>query len=452
MRGSVSTGCRAARIASRRVGWLALFVVSLSLGGLAAGRAGPQTLASVPAAGHLSSHRSGVTLYAAVGPELSQYEVDVEDAALVKRGSVTLPGNVQYAWPHPNKRYLYVVWSRSTPGAANGSASEAGRHGLSAFRIDPASGVLHPQGPSAFLTARPIHVSTDISGSHVLVAYNDPSGLTVHRIGSDGSIGEQVKQPAPLDFGIYAHQVRVDPSNRTVVLVTRGNGPTREKPEEPGALKIMNYDDGLLSMRVSIAPDNGINFQPRHLDFHPSKPWVFVSLERQNQLQVYTRLNDGSLGSVPSFTTDSLADPIHVHSEQIAGTVHLHPNGKFVYQANRATGTSDFEGRPVFAGGENTIVVYSINQDTGEPTLIQHIDTRGMNPRTFAIDPSARILVAANTIPFLVHEGANVNGVPASLTVFRVHPDGKLDFVRKYAVEATNSRSLFWMGLVALPE
>jgi len=37
----------------------------------------------------------------------------------------------------------------------------------------------------------------------------------------------------------------------------------------------------------------------------------------------------------------------------------------------------------------------------------------------------------------------------AAFTILCV--DGKLDFVRKYDVEASNSRSLFWMGLVSLP-
>ncbi len=397
------------------------------------------------------SRGNRLVLYASVGPKLSQYDVDIEGATLTKRGSVTLPANVQYAWPHPNRRYLYVVWTRSTPGAANG-ASEAGQHGLSAFRIDPASGALHPQGDSVSLPARPIDVCTDISGSYVLVAYNDPSGLTLHRISSDGSIGEQKKQPMPLDFGIYAHQVRVDPSNHIVILVTRGNGPAREKPEDPGALKIMSYDDGVLTNRVSIAPNNGVNFQPRNLDFHPSKPWVFLSLERQNRLQVYKRLDDGTLSRDPLFTKDSLADRSHVEPEQVAGTVHLHPNGRFVYQANRSTATSEFEGKRVFAGGENSIVVYSVNQDTGEPLLIQHIDTMGMNPRTFAIDTGGRILVAANTIPYLARDGAAVRSIPACMAVYKILSDGRLDFVRKYDVDATNSRSMFWMGLVPLPE
>ena len=393
-----------------------------------------------------------VALYASVGAELTQYDVNPDTATLIKRSSITLPANIQYAWPHPSKQFLYVAWSNGGPVAAgSGPAPSGSQHGVTAFRIDPASGALHPHGQPVALPSRPIHISVDPAGRHVLIAYNDPSGVTVHRLNPDGTMGAQVKQPAALDLGIYAHQVRVDPSGQMATLVTRGNGPTRDKPEDPGALKIFGYKDGLLANRLSIAPNGGFNFQPRHLDFHPTQPWVFVSLERQSKLQVYRKLANGTLNPVALFTKDSLTDPAHVRPGQAAGTVHIHPNGRFVYQANRASGTVDFEGKPIFAGGENAIAVYAINPNTGEPTLIQNLDTHGMSPRTFALDPTGRILVAANQVPFLLREGTKVTNVPASLAVFRVGGDGKLDFVRKYDVAATNSHSLFWMGLVPLP-
>ena len=41
--------------------------------------------------------------YASTGPELALFDVDVGDGALQKRSTVTLPANVQYAWPHPSK-------------------------------------------------------------------------------------------------------------------------------------------------------------------------------------------------------------------------------------------------------------------------------------------------------------------------------------------------------------
>jgi 6-phosphogluconolactonase (cycloisomerase 2 family) len=400
----------------------------------------PQTSAPPLGAADLSGSGKAV-VYAAVGAELIHYDLDLEGATLTRRDSITLLDNVQYAWPHPSRKYLYVAWSN---GAGPGNLDH---HGVSAFRIDSASGSLDPLGPPVPLAARPIHLSTDLQGTHVLIAYNDPSGVTVHQLESDGSIGSQVKQPGTLDTGIYAHQVRVDPSNKIVILVTRGNGPAGSKPEDPGALKIMSYKDGLLSSRQSVAPGGGFGFQPRHLDFLGQ--WVYVSLERQNKLQVYGKMKDGKLTSEPLFTKDSVTDPLR--RGQAAGTVHAHPNGRFLYQANRAGGTVDFEGKPVFAGGENAIAVWAINQTTGEPTLIQNADTHGSTPRTFALDATGRILVAANQNAFSVRDGQQVRSIPAGLAVFRVSGDGKLDFVRKYDVATGGAKNLFWMGVVSLP-
>jgi 6-phosphogluconolactonase len=398
-----------------------------------------------------TSAPSRVALYAAVGAELTQYDVDVDKATLVKRGTFTLPANVQEAVQHPSRQYLYIAWSNGGPSnVAQGSVAPSGnQHGLSAFRIDPATGALLPHGTSVPLPSRPIHVTTDIPGTHVLVAYNDPSNVTVHRIEPNGTLGSQIMPAAPLDVGIYGHQVRVDPSNEMVILVTRGNGPTATKPEDPGALKIFDYKDGLLTNRLSIAPGGGFNFQSRHLDFHSSGRWIFLSLERQNKLDVFERLKDGTLSRNPLFSKETLTDPSNVRPGQALGTIHVHPNGRFVYLANRASGTTDFEGKSVFIGGENSIAVFSINQNTGEPTLIQNADTRGIHARTFALDPSGRILVAANMMQLSVHEAKGVSTVPASLAVFRVRDDGKLDFVRKYDV-AVGGSTMFWMGIIAL--
>ncbi len=62
------------------------------------------------------------------------------------------------------------------------------------------------------LAHRPVHMSLDVTGSYALVAYNIPAGVTVHRIGADGTIVSPVSQPGTLDSGIFAHQVRVAPA------------------------------------------------------------------------------------------------------------------------------------------------------------------------------------------------------------------------------------------------
>jgi 6-phosphogluconolactonase len=392
-------------------------------------------------------------IYAAVGAELTQYDLDRDHAALIKRGSVIMPANVQEAWLHPLLKYLYVAWSNGGASyqSSSGVTPKGDHHGVSAFRIDPASGALLLHGTPASLPSRPIFITTDIDGTHVLAAYNDPSGLTVHRILPDGTIGAQVQSAAPLDFGIYGHQVRVDPSNQTVILATRGNGPTATKAEDPGALKIFSYKNGVLAKRLSIAPEGGFGYQVRHLDFHPSGKWVFVTLERQNQIHVYGRMVDGTLTNSPLFVRNTLMEPAKDRVGQAVASIHVHPNGRFVYVANRATGTVDFQGKQVSAGGENSIAVFSVNQETGEPTLIQNIDTHGFQPRTFALDSSGTFLAVANQSPLSVRDRDGVSTVPASLALFQVRNDGNLQFARKYDMETSAGRSLYWTGIVSLP-
>jgi 6-phosphogluconolactonase len=191
---------------------------------------------------------AGAVLYASVGAELTQYDVDVERATLTPRRSVSLPANVQEAALAPSRRHLYVGWSNTgaSYGAPGGAPGESRRHGVTAFRRDGTSGALTSDGTLVRLRARPIHLTTDVDGTHLLVAYNNPSGVTVHRLRPDGTLGAEVEQPYPLDGGIYGHHVRVQPSNRAVVLVTRGNAPTASALEDPGALKVFAY-----SMRCS---------------------------------------------------------------------------------------------------------------------------------------------------------------------------------------------------------
>jgi 6-phosphogluconolactonase len=406
--------------------------LSLVAGGVAV----PRWASAQPASGK-------VALYANVGADLTHYDVDVAGAELTKRETVTVPAAVQYAWPHASRRYLYVATSSSAPGYG----TQGTDHHVTALAIDPASGALTPHGEPIRLPTRPIHISTDIPSEYLLVAFNNPSAVRVYRINKDFTPGEEVKQGA-IDAGIFAHQVRTTPDNRLAILVTRGNEATPTKAEDPGALKVFDYKNGLLTNEVSIAPNGGKQFGPRHLDFHPTKPWMYVSIETQNKMYTYL-MEGGRINPEIAYRAETLAEPNNIRARQAAGTVHVHPNGRFLYGANRAEETTEFQGKQVFKGGENSIVVYSINQSTGEPTPIQHIETQKIHPRTFHIDPSGRLLVAEHNLPVNVQDGDTVKTVPAGLSVFHIGDDGKLIFVRKYDIDV-GGKTMFWMGMVPL--
>jgi 6-phosphogluconolactonase len=383
-------------------------------------------------------------LYAAVGPDLIQYDLDLNAATLAKRSSVSVPENVQEATvleAAPSQEYLYAAWSDGGP--VNGVIPPGPHlhHGISAFRIDPASGALLQDGSPIVLPSRPTFITTDRTGTHVLTSHNAPSSVNVYKIMPDGTIGARVPQPANLDFGVFGHQVRPDPSGKTIFLTTRGNPPAGTSPEDPGAIKIFGYKDGVLGNLLSIAPGRGLNYQVRHLDFDPSGRWVYATLEKQNQIHVYRRMPDGTLSAEPLFIRSTLMKTTPAGTGQ-AASIHVHPNGKFVYVANRTLN----------GGGENTIAVFSINQRTGEPELIQSIETRGIEARTFTLDYCGKILAVGNQQAGTIRDSVGTAiTVPGSIALFRIRGDGRLEFARKYDVDTTPVRTLFWVGMASLP-
>jgi len=393
--------------------------------------------------------------YSGVGPELTPYEVDFNAATLNKRASVKLPGGIQYAWPHPSRKYLYVATSTGGVGIAPVPGFAPNEHYLTAFGV-AASGELSPLGSPLKLRQRPVHMSVDNAGEFALVAYNFPSAVSVHRIKNDGSIGDEVKQADNLEKGIYFHQIRATPGDKSILIVARGNNPEKDKPEDPGSLHVYGFKNGVLTPMRKVAPNGGYGYGPRHLDIHPTQPWVYLSVERQNQLIVYKLTPEGDLVPEPLFTKTTLADAAHKFRVQSAGPIHMHPNGRVVYLGNRSgvaaaagPGVEDVNGKLVFGGGESNIAVFAIDQQTGEPTAVQHADIHAAHPRTFGLDSGARILVAGSLAPTAVREGGKVVDQPAGLSVFRIGGDGKLTFARKYDLDV-GKFTQWWTGMVAV--
>lgn len=368
-------------------------------------------------------------LYASAGKRLLHFDLDAANAALAERGATDLPENVQYAWPHPGGRLLYVAWS-------NGVAAD--RHGVTAFRIDGATGALAPAGDPVPLPHRTIHCTVDRDGAFLLFAFNRPRTVMVRRLAADGTIGPEVVPPVPPDGGFFTHQVRVAPGNRLVLTCAIGGDPAPGVPEQLGQITAFGFADGVLTPRQAFQPGPGLG--PRHLDFHPTLPLAYVLHERGNQLAVH-RLTPDAIEPAPTFTAGTLADPASTLPQQRAGAIHVHPGGGFVTVTNRCPAGPDGVG-----GGQNSLAVFALDPQSGAPRLVQHEDTRGAEPRTFAIEPSGRALVVANQRPTL---RAGAPPSPPNLALFRIDPAGRLGFVATTPI--THGGDAFWVGTVGLP-
>ncbi len=403
------------------------------------------TIMSGCATGSHAADAGREVLYAGLGQELAWYDVDVNGASLVRRGSVVLPANVQNVWPHPSRRSLYVAWSNGGPGLPGT------QHGVSAFTIDGASGALTRFGSDVPVPSRPIHLSGNAPGTHVLLAHNDPSGVTVIALRADGALDHHVVQPVPVDVGVFAHQVIVDVSDSLVFLVTRGIAGTATAPEKPGAIKELRFAGGILTNTRTIAPGGGIGFQARNIDVHPTKPWVYLVLENQNALQMFEQARDRTLSDTPRFTESLLDGPPVAGVTQAAGAIAMHPSGRFVYAVNRASGTRLHDGVRVSAGGSNSVAVFAIDGATGQPTRIATVPTLGSSVRTIGLDARGRLLAVGNQSPLVVLDGDSVRTLPASIALFRIGDDGRPVFAHKFDVETGPQKNLLWVGFVSLP-
>jgi 6-phosphogluconolactonase len=96
---------------------------------------------------------------------------------------------------------------------------------------------------------------------------------------------------------------------------------------------------------------------------------------------------DGGKGTLSQFqSVKTLADDFKDPST--AAEIAVHANGKFLYATNR---------------GEDSIVVYAIDQKNGELSLVQRVPSGGKVPRYFTFDPTNKWFIVSN------QDGANVN-------------------------------------------
>jgi 6-phosphogluconolactonase (cycloisomerase 2 family) len=391
-------------------------------------------------------------VYSGLGAVLEAFDLDLETGALRRVQTLSFPAQIQYAWPNRARTILYIAISNAGPTAK----IKRPEHFIQALSIG-STGALAPLAPSVPLGNRPLHLSLDSEEAHLLVAYNDPSDVTVHRIAADGSIGEKVPQQA-LAFGVTVHQVRVTPPGTVAIVPACAHHP---RGEPAGSVGIFSYRDGRLAplARMEADParavgwqgvlDGGQGFSARHVDFHPSRPWMYLLVEQQGEIRLYD-YDETGVSLEARCIVSTLEGTPPGRSAQYTSAIHVHPSGRFIYVSNRARDTEPVDGADVFVGGVNDIAVFAIDEATGEPRLIQHADTRGLFPRTFGIDASGRMLVAGNQEPGVVRDGEGTRRVLPSLAVFRIGDDGRLTFLGKRD-HPDNGEECFWMGVVSLP-
>ncbi len=277
------------------------------------------------------------------------YALDLATGALTERGAGTQTGSFpSFLAIAPSRRFLYAV---------NESAGQ-----VASLSLDAATGALALLGTVPD-DGGPTHLTVDPSGRFVLTAQYGGGTARVFPIGADGRAGAAAQTLSP---GANAHQVRVHPGGFAFVPCL-------------GTDRVVQYrfdaQAGQLTPSGSVATAVGAG--PRHLDFHPTRALVYLVNERSSTLGAYTMSAAGTLAEVATASTL----PAGFSGANTGAEVVVHPGGRFVYTSNR---------------GHDSIARFSIDAQTGAPTLLGTTPTTGAVPRSFAIDGAGRWLVVAN--------------------------------------------------------
>jgi 6-phosphogluconolactonase len=337
--------------------------------------------------------RAETVVYVALAAEkkIAVYALNPGDGKLVHADTLSLPAEPGALTTDPLRRFLFA------------SLRAAGK--LGAFRIDAKTGKLThintvPAGPD------PAHLSTDRQGKYLLCAYYVAAKVTVHGIGSDGSLSEEPLQS--VDTADKAHAIVLDPSNRFAFVPHTG----------PNAIFQFRFDAerGKLTPATPARLTTPANTGPRHIVFHPTQNIAYVDNEQGGSVTAYHF--DSKSGTLKPFQTASTLPPGFRGSNACA-EIKIHTSGKFVYTSNR---------------GHDSIACFQVDPRGGTLTGTGQTPTE-KTPRSFDLDPEGRFLFAAGE-------------ASGQLAAYHVNQQtGDLTHFATYAV----GRQPWWVMAVRLP-
>ncbi len=279
--------------------------------------------------------------------------------------------------PDSARRVLYAV-------------NESGNAVLT-FRMEPQTGDLQKAGQVSSGTAGPCYVSIDATGHAAFTANYAGGGVSSYRVQADGTLSapvDQVNYRDAAQYGVngpmaarqdgpHPHCVTISPDNRFLVVCDLGHDRISlfEIDGEPG--KLDTDEPHLFSNN---RPGSG----PRHVAFHPNQRWVYGVCELDSTVDHYLwtathASNAQALLTLAGPPVKTIAPEFE--GKSTAAEIAISPNGYFLYVSNR---------------GENSLVVFTIDQTTGALKELQRITCGGKTPRHFVIDPTGEWILCAN--------------------------------------------------------
>jgi 6-phosphogluconolactonase (cycloisomerase 2 family) len=263
------------------------------------------------------------------------------------------------------QRFLY---------SAHGDGDEA-----TAFQIDAPSGRLSVLNRQPTGGKNGVSLDVDPTNRFLVLANYSSGTVAVLPINPDGSLAKLSDlvtlpgTPGPHrteQTSSHPHDVAFDPRGRFIIVPDKGLDAVFVYKLDTAGGKLVAANPP----SVTSAPGAG----PRHVDFHPRKPYAYVVNELDSTITTYSLDPDrGELKPLQVITTL----PPAFTGNSTTSEIEVDPAGRFVYASNR---------------GHDSLVIFAIDEATGVLASVGWEPTQGKTPRFFGIYPSGKFLYAAN--------------------------------------------------------
>jgi 6-phosphogluconolactonase len=300
-----------------------------------------------------------------IGMYTLQADGSLQPGQRYKAAKVVMPMTVS-----PDKRFL-IAAVRSNPYQAY------------SYSIDKKSGALNLVGAGTLAESYP-YISLDRTGRFLLGASYGANQVGVNPVGADGKVGEpiQVIPTAP-----NAHSIRIDNTNRFVFVPHLGTDQVFQFlfDEKTGRLTantppVLQLKQGTGPRHIIVSADNRFAYLLSELTGTvttlslDANTGTLKDVDSVSALPPDTKLGPGMPRGPVGIPGQA---PRNTDNDIWASDLHLTPNGRFLYAAERTS---------------STLAAFRVDGASGKLTYLGSTPTE-KQPRGFNIDPAGRFVV-----------------------------------------------------------
>ena len=260
-----------------------------------------------------------------------------------------------------NRKYLYAITDM----------------GVVSYRILP-DGMLEMINQASINGMRGCYLSTGYRDKFLFVAGYHDGKITVLRLNDDGSVGEITDEIfhkglgsiAERNFRPHVNCVKMTRDNEYLCAADLGM-------DHVNVYKL-NHDTGKLKLVDVIRSE--MESAPRHIKFSKDGRFLYIVHELKNYIDVYNYANEDGNPEFEKVQNISTLNDYHAGGSA-ASALNLTADYKYLISSN---------------AGDNSVIMYRINEETGMLEKLFCLPISGDYPKDVAVFPDNKHLVSLN--------------------------------------------------------